>query len=140
MSAPSRCAALGIASRSGGAIATGSYVVSSGARSAPPAAMRMSTPPMRVPGWRRKRFRSRCRAETSTRLFVADPRVKESIGRVDGEIDEHERERDRQHRPLDHGVIAQVDPLERVAPYPGQAEDLLDDDSPAQQRTELQPD
>src|SRR6476469_5223887 len=81
-------------------------------------------------------------ASSGTGNTTADPphsRVEESVGDVDEEQEYHEDSGVDQHDPLDHVVVAGVDPLARQLADARPREDGLHDDRRRDQRAEQDP-
>src|SRR5262245_22506381 len=144
MSVPNQLAADGGRRRLSGSMTTGSVVPSHGARIATIAVRLRSTRPTIAMGWRRPSRASPARAPrtgpvvgvTSAPLIgsVANPRIEDRVEEVDGEVDEDVHGRDDQHHALDDRVVSPQDGVDRQAADPGDGEDALGDDRPADEQ------
>src|ERR671917_894040 len=158
-SAPSRWSAPGGASEEAGRVVSGSWVASQGAKTAASTKATTMARPSTPSGWRRAWNRAApirpstlapARASAApwsttgegdpatatTRLplvRVPDARVERGVEHVHGEVHDHHHDGDEHHQVLHDRVVAPQDRLHQEAGDPGDVEDRLRHDQPADQ-------
>src|SRR5579883_1769484 len=143
LSVPRRWAALGPARRAKSVILLGS---ASGSRLAR-IAMRMMkaiqpTASQKTGPMPRRRLGASATPPISlaSSAAMANPGVEHGIEHVDHEIDEHEGDRDKEHRALQDDEVAGVDRFDDEPAETGQREDGLDDDGAADEPADIEAD
>src|SRR5712692_2358120 len=110
--------------RFGVSTASGSGSGSHGAASATPTARTMTTKAVTA---------SRLRAATRPTLLIPNPRIEPRVEQVDGEVDEHERERDDEHAALHQRNVAREDALDHERADAGPREHRFREDGAAEE-------
>src|SRR5262245_36262402 len=105
---------------------------------AAPTGFRRMSAQSRPPGVPRTDRSSAISAEPE--LAVANPGIEPGITHVDEEVRDDDHRREKEHRALDHRVVAQLDSVEQQAAHTGLEENDLDDHRASQQHGELLPD
>ena len=71
---------------------------------------------------------------------IPNPRIKKGITQVDQQVDQHEKGRDDDDRPLDLQIVPAMDQVDEQFPQPRPGKDHFDDHAPSQQLSHVQPD
>src|SRR5262245_1834829 len=85
-----------------------------------------------------------CSKSTDARMAsssarVADAGIEVPVEEIDGEVDDHEENRDEEDGALGHGIVALVDRPEHETAHAGEREHFLDDHRAAQEDAGLEP-